>query len=685
LPKGQSFVFGGTRAVALVIDNSASMAYNENGLTLLDRARGVARELLDGMSTNDSVSIVLAGRREAGPEMLYDKKPVQELGDVLQAVNTLAPATLGTDVQGAVAMADEILGSVDAASKEVYVLSDLQDSSLKETEGTGLAQGGSEILHFFVRIRPQAVSNLAVTAVQYATARPMVGVPFLIRAHVAGVGEQVQGSEVRLVVDGQKVSERHLDKLQNGRWVVPRFHHTFTKGGWHSGYVEVDDQTLTLDNRRYFAIEVLDSVKVLAVNGAPSKIPRLDELFFLKTALTASAEGKSSIDIQAVSPAELAAADLSKFPLVILANVEAIPAPALEKLESFVDRGGSLLVFLGDKANPAFCNQNLVGESRPNGGLLPGRLIEIEGNSTGPETFAFVSHVDYEHPALSAFEDPKFANLAGVQFRALWKVDPGPSAILMKASTGSPLLCEKSYGKGRVMLFTSTCDRDWTNFPVRPAYLPWMHRLITYLAQEPAGHQGTFATGDWIPVPVASTEKVPQVLVEKFDFDKKVFHPSGTATAIDDPERPLVFQNAYQPGIYRLGTTDNKDSAPLVAVNLPSYESNLAYLDDVYPESAAAEARLREVFPHLPLLTYIPDPGQVTEVSLSARRGIKLWDIALAVVLLIALFEPWLANRISMRHYARPKEVAAPPGPRVGPRLALDRPPSSEKQEVAMP
>src|SRR2546423_7438422 len=44
LPKGQSFLVGGSRNVVLVIDNSASMGYAEDGTTLLDRARGAARD-----------------------------------------------------------------------------------------------------------------------------------------------------------------------------------------------------------------------------------------------------------------------------------------------------------------------------------------------------------------------------------------------------------------------------------------------------------------------------------------------------------------------------------------------------------------------------------------------------------------------------------------------------------------
>jgi hypothetical protein len=169
----------------------------------------------------------------------------------------------------------------------------------------------------------------------------MAGVPFSIRPHLVAQGDRTPAPTARLVVDGQPVGERRVDRLRDGRWAVPRFDHAFAAGGWHSGSVEVVDPTMPLDNRRYFAVEVLDSVRVLAVDGAPSQVPRLDELFFLKAALTAASEGKGSLRLDAIGPAALADGDLGPYPLVILANVGAPTPAAVEKLEAFVERGGA--------------------------------------------------------------------------------------------------------------------------------------------------------------------------------------------------------------------------------------------------------------------------------------------------------------------------------------------------------
>jgi hypothetical protein len=372
---------------------------------------------------------------------------------------------------------------------------------------------------------------------------------------------------------------------------------------------------------------------------------------------------------------------------VILANVESVPPDAITKLEAFVDHGGSLLVFLGDRVNSAFYNRDLAAASRLHGGLLPGQLLRVEGKPAQAkkqrdekkvaESALFIGEVNYDHPALAAFQDPKFATLTGVTFQVLWGVEPDPTAaVLMRTNTGMPLLCEKAFGKGRVLLFTSTCDRDWTNFPVRPAFLPWAHRLVAYLAQEPLGRQGFYATGDSMALPVSAIEGIAQVQVKKPDGSL------GYATMSNDADRPLVFTDTAQPGIYTLVTPGKKEAPtvgqatekrgdPLFAVNLESYESKLVYLDDVLTtpaESGSAsaqertskmEAGLKELLPGRPLLTYVEDASQLADVSLAARRGIKLWDLVLAVVLALALFEPWLANRISLRHYARPAEAPA--------------------------
>jgi hypothetical protein len=415
-------------------------------------------------------------------------------------------------------------------------------------------------------------------------------------------------------------------------------------------------------------------------------VPRLDELFFLKSALAASVAGESPVRLDVVDPTGLAQVDLADYPLVVLANVESVPAPTVEKLEGYVDGGGSLLFFLGDKAAPAFYNANFAAPTRLHGGLLPGTLRSIAGDPAAEEDFAFIGRFDEGHPALAAFSQADFGNLAGVTFKALWRIEPGESTVLMRTggddpqAAGLPLLLEKPFGKGRVLAFSAGCDRDWTNFPVRPVFLPWVYRTLAYLAQTPLARDGFHDTGSSVPLAVSAAQGLPRLSVRRPDGTL------GPATATGDPATPLAFDDTALPGIYAVLDDARPDQpTPLFVINLENYESNLKWLDDELAaeagvdamegddRDAAVTAGLKNLLPGRPQLAYVPDPARVNQASLAARRGVPLWDIVLLIVLAIALFEPWLANRISLRHYARPKEVPLPEPARAGRRAPPER------------
>jgi hypothetical protein len=324
----------------------------------------------------------------------------------------------------------------------------------------------------------------------------------------------------------------------------------------------------------------------------------------------------------------------------------------------------------------AFYNRVLTGANRRNGGLLPGKLLGRQGDPAGKKDIATVGAVNFDHPALSAFQDPRSGALGGgsITFKALWRTAvPESGSVLMKASTGTPLLVERPFGKGRVLVFTSTCDRDWTNFPIRPAFLPWAHRLVAYLAQVPLGRQAFFTTGEAVRLPLASLRGVETPLVEK---PNRAVAPGSVETG----EVPaLVFTDTAEPGVYRLfAPEDRKKTLGLFAVNLDSDESNLAGLPEFFDgrhegdtPRARIEKGLKELVGGEAPVRYV-DLSQVsgeeerkktTREIAEARGKSELWVWVLAVALGIALFEPWLANRISARLYAQRREKLELAGP----------------------
>jgi hypothetical protein len=57
-----------------------------------------------------------------------------------------------------------------------------------------------------------------------------------------------------------------------------------------------------------------------------------------------------------------------------------------------------------------------------------------------------------------------------------------PPAVLAAFDDGAPALVEARRGKGRVLLYTSTVDRDWTDWPLRTSFLPALQRFAGWLS-----------------------------------------------------------------------------------------------------------------------------------------------------------------------------------------------------------
>src|SRR5262249_47432719 len=120
---------GGPRAVVLVLDDSASMGVTEGGVSLFRRAQEAASAVLKALAPEDTVSLVLAGRRAGGPAGLFPE-PIADRDEVQRAIDRARVQPLGTDLTGAVRAAEALAAGSRAAGRgvAVYVFSDMQES-----------------------------------------------------------------------------------------------------------------------------------------------------------------------------------------------------------------------------------------------------------------------------------------------------------------------------------------------------------------------------------------------------------------------------------------------------------------------------------------------------------------------------------------------------------------------------
>src|SRR6185436_11153968 len=143
--------------------------------------------------------------------------------------------------------------------------------------------------------------------------------------------------------------------------------------------------------------------------------------------------------------------DLRRASVVLLNDVD-VNAALGRRLQRFVQDGGGLFVAAGPRASwPAEAD------------LLPASLSQPIDRSRGES--ARVGALEYGHPVFEVFRAPRSGDFSSARFDA-----------------GTPALIERKVGSGHVMLWASTLDLSWSDLPLKPVFLPFLHRSMVHLA-----------------------------------------------------------------------------------------------------------------------------------------------------------------------------------------------------------
>ena len=114
--------------------------------------------------------------------------------------------------------------------------------------------------------------------------------------------------------------------------------------------------------------------------------------------------------------------------------------------------------------------------------------------------------MDWGHPALAVFTGAAREGIESVRTFRYVLLRPerkdGGARVIVRFDDGAPALVEARRGRGRVVLFTSTVDREWSDWAIRTSFLPVVQRLAAYLG-------GTLDDRrDW-PTPVHAPRILP--------------------------------------------------------------------------------------------------------------------------------------------------------------------------------
>jgi hypothetical protein len=469
----------GLAATAVVVDTSLALRWSD-GKRLFDIAKDEARAALRELSAEEPALLVPCTRSPT---------PVAPLGfertRLLAAVDELVPGFEAVDLNRCLDLAAKALDESPLPNRRLVLVSALTQSSLRLEAAPPQSVGPKgEVLKPEVVVRDvargRALPNRALVDVR-AEPAPQLGArawqfTFTVRNYAAEAARDVQ---LRLEVNGEVVSKGFIDLAADGT-AQKTLAWRFPEGGVVTVTGRLDPDALPEDDERSLVLSVPRELKALIVNGAPATQKYRDEAFFTEAALSATGSPVRAV----VRDADAAWREpLSSYDVVLLLNVEAPGPETARALGAFVEAGGGLFVSMGDRVDPDAWNASMAQ-------VLPRRLrvvkTAVEPSEADAATRAArLSQVALNHPVLAPFTGRAREGLLSTRFYRYvlfeGEAQGVETEVLATMDDGAPVLLAARRGKGRLVVYASTVDRDWSDLPIRTSFLPLMQRTAAWL------------------------------------------------------------------------------------------------------------------------------------------------------------------------------------------------------------
>jgi hypothetical protein len=620
-----------TTAVAL-LDNTGSMQAVRQGAGAFARAQAACVQVIDGLKTGDTVAIELldSPADEAAA-------PGSDLSEARARIARLGCGSGSGDVGGALRRCRQALAKSSNPVKELYVITDFQRIAWPEGLRDALGDFPRDVPVYLVDVGGETPRNLAVQHVDFSRKVAVAGAVTHIECRIENTGREIVNTTAALYVEGNKVAEKPVS-VAAGASLSTAFEYTFRDARPWSGWVQTGEDDLPLDNRRFFAAQVLDTIRVLIVNGEPSAFPYKDGAFFLKAALQCGLQPNqlSPVRVDVVAPQEFGGLDLSRYACVVLANVARIEEDWPRRLADYAQQGGGVLVFCGDRVDPASYNIHFARALTTGASLFPGPLGDVKDARGREEGFFRVQRADSGHPIfrdiirqidLGTTQVRQFITTGGEGGRE-W-------AALVQLDEGA-LLLEHRLGAGSVILCATSCTPAWTNLPLKPYFLPVMHQIVYYVGRA-ASEQLSGTVGLSYGLPVRGSDKPVEVKFTPPPVKGNAAPrpPVAVRSGLAAGENKAVLADTAQPGVYAAEyAVTGEARRKLFAVNPPPRESDLARLT---PEEARARTGLSKC-------VIVKEADKLASVVRLERHGLPLWDYLLALALAVAVVEIFVGN-----------------------------------------
>jgi hypothetical protein len=585
--------------LSIYIDNSYSMeAVNKEG-TLLDEAKRKAREIASAYSINDKFQLLTNDFYGKSQRLL-------SFEEFQKAVDEVNISSANRTIDQIIIRQKEVFLKEPNSLKTIYLISDFQKNILSEDS----VPSDSTVKMRLVKLNSNSLPNVSIDSVWFGTAihKPGDSEKLIVRLRnnsdqeAVNIPVKLQINKIQKALTSMTIKSRGIE--------TDTLSFSGLASGWQEAEIEITDFPVVFDDKFYFSFNVQPSISLLIVNGGKendylNSVYRSDPFF----------------KVVNVAAGNINYSGLPKYPLIILNEVASISDGLSQQLNSYIQSGGSLIVF-PDLENDQSDLKKFLGLT---GTDIPLQVLNTENK---------VTTINLDHPVFQGvFENvPKQIDLPiAKKYLRYTSQNTNNRQNLLEMQGKISFFSEYRIGSGKIYLSAVPLNSETSNFARHSVFVPIMYQTaLLSLRKQNLFFKLNLDQQIELPKISLNSNQTLKLKNEKFE-------------TIPDLRQNENFSQLYiadqikQAGNYKL--LKNDSLIAVLSFNESGSESDMSY---------ANNDQIRELFPKQKIEILNTDPGSISNAVKSIKQGTSLWKVCL----ILALFF-FAAEILLIRFYKR--------------------------------
>jgi len=615
-PTLEGVSIGGTTSAAkttalFILDDSFSMSVVDQNGSYINQAVQTIRELLSNLEEGDEAGLILISGDTDG------EIPVTtNINSVAEKLKNIIVSNASGTINSALIKASNLILESKNFNKEIYLLSDFQKDRIAiEQNLTDLGQSLNEQVKLYsFDYSGKEVYNIGISKLKVITKIFEINKPISLEATITNYSDQtVNNLVVSLFVGGKRSAQKSID-LESNKAKIVKLEGMANENGFVDIIVEIEDDEVSIDNKRFSSIFIPEKISVLLLYD------EFSDIRFVKLALqSVAANGNLELDEKPLS--KISSIKLNNYDAVIIIGSKVVNRS--DNLRKFLTDGGGVIIFPSSKPDLKGFQGILTSLKLPQ----PKNIIYYSEQINKTVDF---EKVDYDHPLLqNIFRDEQKKKFESPIIQNYYKISPmGKGKSIISLLDGSSFLSEYDFEGGKIFVFNVPPVLEWSDFPIKSIFAPLIYKSVVYLSAKDRNNAEYIAAE---PLNINISRRTLPII--------KVVRPDRSEDLINLNENDSDFLNyskTYLSGNYKIYS--GVDLLETISVNTDQLESNINYILDDEFEDYLKEINFKGA--HIKI-TKGEDP---VTLILQARFGSELWRYFLFAAFLLALIEMTIAR-----------------------------------------